>query len=92
MEDIIKAVNLFKVFSDETRFKIIMFLGKNEYCVSDISEHLSMTQSSISHQLAYLKKYNIVKCRRQNKNIYYSLIDEHIYNLMILGYTHANEC
>ncbi len=92
MEEIKKTVNLFKVFSDTTRLRIIELLSKGEYCVDDISKTLEISQSAISHQLRTLREKNIVKTRKSGKQIFYSLKDEHIKEIFLVGYSHANEC
>ncbi len=87
-----ETVSLFKIFSDRTRLRIIALLSEAEYCVQEICETLKMSQSSISHQLKLLRDLNVVKTRRDGKNIFYSLQDEHIKELYLIGYSHANEC
>ncbi|MFP4287084.1 MAG: ArsR/SmtB family transcription factor [Candidatus Izemoplasmataceae bacterium] len=86
------TVKLFKIFSDETRLKIIALLCESTYCVQDISNELKMSQSSISHQLKLLRDMNVVKTKREGKNIYYSLKDNHIKEIYLMGVAHANEC
>lgn len=81
----------FKVFGDPTRLKIIYALFKAELCVCDIAEVLSMTQSSISHQLRVLKSSRLVKFRREGKVVYYSLDDEHIKDIFATGLIHTGE-
>ena len=82
---------LFKVFGDGTRLKIIYALLKTELCVCDIAEILGMTQSSISHQLRVLKSARLVKYRKEGKVVFYSLDDEHISKIFDAGMTHLNE-
>lgn len=79
---------LFKVFGDYTRIKIIYALLKKELCVCDIAELLGMSQSSISHQLRVLKSARLVKFRKEGKVVYYSLDDEHIGNIFNAGLEH----
>ena len=69
---------LFKVFGDSTRIKILYALSERELCVCDIADSLSMTQSAISHQLRILKEKHLVKARRDGKTFYYSLADAHV--------------
>jgi DNA-binding transcriptional ArsR family regulator len=82
---------LFKVFSDKTRLKIINILLENEMCVHNISNNLNMNQSAISHQLKVLKQMRLVKYRREGKEIFYSLIDEHVSLLFEIGLEHIRE-
>ena len=89
---VLETVKLFKIFSDSTRLRIIALLTEGEYCVRDICEALTMSQSSISHQLKMLRDLNVVKTRREGKNIFYTLQDQHVKELFEIGYAHANEC
>lgn len=77
-----KVAAFFKTLGDDTRVKIIYALSLNEMCVNDITETLSMTQSAVSHQLRQMKSEGIVKARRSGKNIYYSLDDEHVVEIL----------
>ena len=83
--------DLFKVFVDTTRIKIMYALYEGEMCVCAISELLNMTQSAISHQLKTLKDANLVSARRDGKEIYYSLSDEHVKSIIAEGYEHITE-
>ena len=78
----------FKIIGDPTRTKILFALDQNEMCVCDIANVLGMTKSSISHQLATLKKSGIVKSRRDGKEVYYTLDDEHIKQVFEVGIEH----
>ncbi|MBL4936021.1 winged helix-turn-helix transcriptional regulator [Clostridium sp. YIM B02515] len=80
---------LFKVFGDYTRIKIIYALLKKELCVCDIAEVLNMSQSSISHQLRVLKAARLVKFRKEGKVVYYSLDDEHVGSIFNAGLSHV---
>ena len=80
-ETFFKLSSLFKVLGDYTRIKLIYALFKNELCVYDIAEVLNMSQSAISHQLSILKSARLVKFRKEEKQVYYSLDDEHINRL-----------
>lgn len=82
---------LFKVFGDSTRIKIICALFEKELCVGDLSAVLNVSQSAVSHQLRTLKQARLVKFRRDGKVIYYSLDDEHIKNIFNAGYQHVIE-
>ena len=82
---------LFKVFGDTTRVKILYALFENEMCVCDISKLLNMTQSAISHQLRVLKQSRLVKFRKDGKVVYYSLDDNHIQRIFNEGLEHIKE-
>ncbi len=82
--------DLFKLIGDTTRCRILFTLDKNEMCVCDIANVLNMTKSAVSHQLAVLRKSNIVKCRRSGKEVYYTLDDDHINKLFEIGLEHIN--
>lgn len=80
---------IFKALSDPTRIKIIYALMKGSLCVSDISELLGMSQSSISHQLALLRSQRLIKVKRRGRRAYYSLDDEHVLCIFKDGLEHA---
>ena len=82
---------LFKVFGDTTRIRILFVLFEAEVCVCDLAEALGMTQSAISHQLRILKQNKLVKNRREGKSIFYSLADEHIQELFKVAFDHVME-
>ncbi len=82
---------LFKVFGDVTRVKIMTVLLEKERSVGEISEELGMTQSAISHQLNLLRRSKLVKSRRIGKSVYYSLDDDHVYEIISCGMEHINE-
>lgn len=79
----------FKIIGDITRTKILYALDQNEMCVCDIANVLGMSKSSISHQLAVLRKSGIVKCRKDGKEVYYTLDDEHIQKVFEVGIEHV---
>lgn len=83
--------DLFKVFSDSTRIRILYVLSCSEMCVYDIASALEMTQSAISHQLRVLKQAKLVKYRREGKTIFYSLSDNHIQTILSQGLEHVQE-
>ena len=83
--------DLFKIFGDTTRIKIMYALYEGEMCVCAISELLNTTQSAISHQLKTLKDANLVSARRDGKEIYYSLSDEHVKSIIAEGFEHITE-
>lgn len=89
-EKLYDLAELFKVFGDTTRIKIIYALFQEEMCVCDIAALLGMTQSAISHQLRVLKSAGLVKYRKEGKVVYYSLDDEHIENIFNEGFNHIN--
>ena len=82
---------LFKVFGDSTRIRILYVLSEAEVCVGDIAQILNMTQSAISHQLRILKQNKLVKVRREGKQIYYSLADDHVRGIIAMGREHIEE-
>lgn len=82
---------LFKVFGDTTRIRILFVLFESEVCVCDLAESLSMTQSAISHQLNILKRSKLVKSRREGKSVFYSLADDHVRTIISQGMEHINE-
>lgn len=82
---------LFKVFGDSTRIRILFVLFEAEVCVCDLAEVLNMTQSAISHQLKILKQNKLVKSRREGKSIFYSLADEHVRTIIAQGQEHIEE-
>lgn len=86
-----ELADLFKVFGDSTRLKILYALFENEYCVCDLAQTLSMTQSAISHQLKVLKQSRLVKSRREGKSIFYSLADGHVRTIISQGAEHVDE-
>lgn len=90
-EMVYDLVELFKVFGDVTRVKIIYALLESEMCVCDIASLLDMTQSAISHQLRVLKKARLVKFRKEGKTVFYSLDDQHIDKIFSFGLDHIKE-
>ena len=82
---------LFKVFGDQTRIKILYTLLEGERCVQDIADSINMSQSSVSHQLRVLKQSQLVKFRRDGRTIFYSLADDHVCTIMNQGLEHIQE-
>lgn len=82
---------LFKVFGDSTRIRILFVLFEVEVCVCDLAAALHMTQSAISHQLRILKQNKLVKNRREGKSIFYSLADDHVRSIIAQGREHIEE-
>jgi DNA-binding transcriptional ArsR family regulator len=90
-EILLNLADMFKVFSDSTRVKILCALQESEMCVCDIAALLGMTKSAISHQLRSLRQTRLVKYRRDGKVIYYSLDDEHVGSIFAQGLAHVSE-
>ena len=90
-EQLFDLAELFKIFGDSTRIKILYELSKGEMNVSDIALALNMNQSAISHQLRVLKNSKLVKNRREGKAIYYSLADDHVETIINQGMEHILE-
>ena len=82
---------LFKVFGDSTRIRILYVLFEAEVCVCDLAAALNMTQSAISHQLKILKQNRLIKSRREGKSIFYSLADDHVRTIIAQGQEHIEE-
>lgn len=81
----------YKAMADDTRLKIINILEKNELCVCDIAVILNMTKSAVSHQLKYLKKLNLIKSRKQGKEVWYKLADHHVKKVFDVCLEHIKE-
>ena len=82
---------LFKVFGDPTRIRILFILFETEVCVCDLAKALNMTQSAVSHQLRILKQSRLVKNRRDGKSVFYSLADDHVTTIIAQGREHILE-
>lgn len=82
---------LYKIFGDSTRIRILYALFESEMCVNDIAESLNMTMSAISHQLRILKQARLVKYRREGKAMFYSLSDDHVKSIIEMGLEHISE-
>lgn len=83
--------DLFKIFGDSTRIKILYALLRSELCVCDIADLLGLTQSAISHQLRALKNARLVKARREGKTVFYALADDHVKTIIDQGLEHVLE-
>jgi len=83
--------DLFRVFGDGTRIRILYVLFEEEVCVCDIAALLGMTQSAVSHQLRILKNARLIQSRRDGKTVYYSLADDHVRTLLSQGTEHIHE-
>lgn len=90
-DDLYDLAELFKVFGDSTRIRILFVLFEEEVCVCDLAEALHMTQSAISHQLKILKQNKLVKGRREGKSVIYSLADNHVRTIIAQGLEHIAE-
>jgi ArsR family transcriptional regulator len=90
-ENIYELSDFYKVLGDSTRLKILFALFSSEICVQCLAELLNMNQSAISHQLRVLKQSRLVKYRKEGKFKFYSLDDEHVCQLMVLGMSHLTE-
>lgn len=90
-EELYDLAELFKVFGDSTRIRILFVLFEAEVCVCDLAEALHMTQSAISHQLRILKQSKLVKSRREGKSVFYSLADGHVRTIIAQGREHIEE-
>ena len=82
---------LFKVFGDSTRIRVLYALLDRELCVGDLAQVLNVSQSAVSHQLRILKQFKLVKFRRQGKTIFYSLDDDHVRSILSMGAEHVEE-
>ncbi len=90
-EMLYELADLFKVFSDSTRIKILFALMEEEMCVACIAETVDVSQSAVSHQLRILKQSRLVKFRREGKQIVYSLADSHVQTMLAQGMNHICE-
>jgi ArsR family transcriptional regulator len=90
-DELYDLAELFKVFGDSTRIKILFALFESEMCVCDIADSLNMTQSAISHQLKVLKQSKLVGNRRDGKSIIYFLADDHVRTIIDQGLNHIEE-
>ncbi len=90
-ENLYDLAELFKVFGDTTRIKILYALFEAELCVGDIAQLLNLTQTAVSHQLRILKTNKLVKCRREGKVVFYSLSDDHVRGIIDQGIEHIEE-
>jgi len=90
-EDFYDLANLYKMFSDNTRVKILWALSCNTMCVCDLAVLLGMTKSAISHHLKSLRLTNLVKYDKQGKVVYYSLADDHVRDIFEKGFQHIKE-
>ena len=90
-DELYDLAELFKVFGDSTRIKILSVLMGEELCVCDIAEALQMNQSAVSHQLRVLKNAKLIKNRKEGKMVYYALADDHVSTILAMGLEHIEE-
>ena len=90
-EELFDLAELFKVFGDSTRIRILSLLSRTELCVYDIAEALNMTVSAVSHQLKILRQARLIRNRREGKQIFYSLADDHVRTIIAMGLEHIEE-
>ena len=90
-DDLYDLAELYKVYGDSTRIKILYVLFAAELCVYDIAQLLGMTQSAVSHQLRILKNNKLVKFRREGKTVFYALDDDHVRSILKLGMEHLGD-
>ena len=90
-ESLYDLAELFKIFGDSTRIRILFVLFEAEVCVCDLAQALNMTTSAISHQLKILRVNKLVKTRREGKSVFYSLADEHVRTIVSQGMEHISE-
>ncbi|MBQ5959092.1 MAG: helix-turn-helix transcriptional regulator [Firmicutes bacterium] len=91
LDSLYDLAELFKIFGDSTRIRILFVLFEAEVCVCDLAEALNMTQSAVSHQLSILKRNKLVKSRRDGKSVFYSLADDHVRTIIGQGMDHISE-
>ena len=90
-EVLYELADLFRVFGDSTRIKILYALHENELCVQDIANAVELSQSAVSHQLRVLKDTKLVRFRRDGKTVYYALDDDHVRSILSMGMDHIEE-
>ena len=90
-EKLFDLAELFKIFGDSTRMKILFVLFETEACTCGLAEALNMTNSAVSHQLNALKRAKLVKTRRDGKTVYYSLSDDHVRTIIKMAMAHIEE-
>ncbi len=91
IQALFELADLFKVFGDSTRLRVMVLLSDKELAVSDIAEQLKMEQSTISHQLRVLRQNKLVRARRDGKQMYYALDDDHVKKIIEMGMEHILE-
>ena len=90
-EDLYDLADLFKAFSDTTRIKLLYALMEGELCLADLVERTGATQSAVSHQLRGLKQMDLIRCRKEGKQVIYCLADDHVHTILQMGMDHVKE-
>ena len=90
-EELMDLADLFKLFGDSTRLRILCALMEGEHAVSEVADDLAMTQSAVSHQLKTLKTGKLVRSRRAGKQVFYALADDHVRTIIAMGREHIEE-
>ena len=90
-EEYVQLASLMKMFGDGTRAKILHVLSKQELCVCDLACLLGVTKSAVSHQLKALRLANLVSFRREGQIVYYTIADDHVRDILELGFAHVRE-
>ena len=90
-EKLCELADFFKIFADSTRIRILDLLDGNKLCVSDISDQLGISVSCVSHQLKLLRGSNLIKSARSGKNVYYTLVDCHVHDIIEMALVHIEE-
>lgn len=90
-EDICDLADFFKVFGDSSRLKVLWAMKRGELCVTHLAEQLGMSAPAVSHQLKILRQSHLVRARRDGKNVYYALADDHVQKILELGLEHTYE-
>lgn len=90
-EELYDLAELFKIFGDSTRIRILFVLFESEVCTCDLAAALNMTSSAVSHQLAILRRNKLIKSRREGKSVFYSLADSHVRTIISQGLNHLEE-
>lgn len=90
-ELLLGLADLYSIFADPTRVKLLYALWESEMCVCALTELLGLSQSAVSHQLRTLRESNLVRARRDGKLVYYALADEHVRMIIEMGFEHLNE-
>lgn len=89
MRKIEEASLILRIIGDRTRFQILDYIKDKEYCVKDIAQYIDMTHSAVSHQLRVLKQYDLVTSKKEGKEVYYTLRDQHVYDIINQAIQHV---
>lgn len=90
-EDLYDLADLFKTFGDTTRIKLLYELMSGELCVAQLTERTGASQSAVSHQLRILKQMDLIRCRKEGKQMIYFLADDHVHTIIRMGMDHVKE-